>query len=205
METTLDLFTSKDPDHPSISTPFSVGDYSYATDGFIMVRMPRMAHIPERDDAPLVSFITIAPRNETWHKLTQEIPALTFTRCDNCDGTGDVAVCHECHGEKILLFNSSFNQYTIECLTCKGVGHLTGQRDGAISCDNCDGLGKYPDDDARILLEPLGVFVALRELTLLDKLPNVRVAYLSEDVVSFRFDGGDGCVSTAPPAEDAQQ
>ena len=39
-------------DRAGIATPFSIGEYTYATNGHIMVRVPRIADIPERTDAP---------------------------------------------------------------------------------------------------------------------------------------------------------
>lgn len=50
----LDLshFCCTEDDRPYLKQPWSRGDFTYATDGRVMVRVPRRSDIPENEDAP---------------------------------------------------------------------------------------------------------------------------------------------------------
>lgn len=42
-----ELSAFSEPDNPKMCGPFSLGQYSYATNGHILVRVPRLADVPE--------------------------------------------------------------------------------------------------------------------------------------------------------------
>ena len=46
----LRLFCGEYPGE--VRTPWSFGKFTYASDGFKLVRVPRVSDVPERDDAP---------------------------------------------------------------------------------------------------------------------------------------------------------
>lgn len=52
MELDLTPFCSRDKVRFNLLAPFSVGEYTHATDGRLIVAVPRRADVPERSDAP---------------------------------------------------------------------------------------------------------------------------------------------------------
>lgn len=95
----LRLFCSADRLRPYLHKPFSYGDWSYATNGYIMVRVPRRDDVPERKEGTGAEKI-FAERGE---------PALLPTRitlakpkfeeceeCEACDARGRVHNCPSC-------------------------------------------------------------------------------------------------------------
>ena len=89
--------------HNNMSKPYSRGDYTYATNGHVLIRVPRINRIPEIPKAPSA--------DKLWpvSKLTDyEIPAFStpaFRPCPYCEGEGkwgNGVTCDECEGEKQL-------------------------------------------------------------------------------------------------------
>ena len=82
-----------------LATPFSIGEFTYATNGHILVRVPRLADIPERTDAPPPAKV-----EEVFNHYKgdyQPIPAvgpIKTKSCPVCKGTGKVQTCPECDG-----------------------------------------------------------------------------------------------------------
>jgi len=91
-----------------MTMPWSAGQYTYATNGHIMVRVPRLEDAPERKDAPkglgkktLDEAINVTP------KKFFPIPSVSpkYQECPDCGGTGMVKPygkkikCDECNGE----------------------------------------------------------------------------------------------------------
>jgi hypothetical protein len=73
----LEVFCDpNDPSRPWLGQPFSAGAWTYATDGHIMVRVPRLDDIAESPDA--------APKAES-HR--ERCPSCNC-KCHRCDGTG---------------------------------------------------------------------------------------------------------------------
>lgn len=103
----LQRFCSDDESRPSICHPFSQEKWTYATDGRLMIRVPRLADVPEYDDAPKRVDATIfgkQPITGDWFKIP-ELPT-EKTRCDQCGGggececgCGDIHKCGSCDGE----------------------------------------------------------------------------------------------------------
>lgn len=100
-----------EPSRPYLHSPFSRGDFTYATDGRIMVRIARVASIT-RDaeqiktlDKPLEG-----AENATYHCLpTVDLPQVQKEPCSKCDGRGHEHDCPDCE---------------CECVACDGSGHV---------------------------------------------------------------------------------
>jgi len=83
-----------------VNIPWSRGEYTFATDGRIIVRLPRMADIPEKVDAPDALIL--------WQKVSisgdpipiPDLPPPKMMRCEDCPGesTAAIAECEECNG-----------------------------------------------------------------------------------------------------------
>lgn len=90
--------------------PVSVGDYTYATNGHIMVRVPRRpeveeapANTPKKLDTPFPS-----PLPRAWRPVgTTPIPVDVMGPCDDCSGRGLMHACPSCQ---------------CACPTCDGSG-----------------------------------------------------------------------------------
>ena len=48
----ISKFCSKDSTRSSINSPYSLGEYTYATNGHIIIRLPRIDDIKENPEAP---------------------------------------------------------------------------------------------------------------------------------------------------------
>lgn len=113
----LKAFCATEPWRPQLSEPWSAGERTYASDGFVMVRVPRIAEVPYVtdifafedtrskgnrifDDAkkadhtprPLIIAYTLPPPEECrWCEGSGKEPEpwpLEFVDCDECDGSG---------------------------------------------------------------------------------------------------------------------
>src|SRR5689334_6461837 len=91
----LRQFCSTDPFRPDIQTPWSRGEHTYATNGHIIIRVPIMPNVAERE---------VAPNAETIFRLTAlqtdlrslrriEFSEITKEVCPYCDGRGSE---HDC-------------------------------------------------------------------------------------------------------------
>lgn len=105
--TDLQKFCSTDETRPSICRPFSQGTWTYSTDGRVIVRVPRMAEVPEYPDSPANCDKHIFggnPITEEWFKIPADI-STEPEKCGRCKGTGEcececgnVHDCGNCEG-----------------------------------------------------------------------------------------------------------
>lgn len=202
----LQKFCSDDEDKKNIVTPFSVGEFSYATCGKIIVRVPRLEGIPERDDAPQVD----APPLDGlffqepghWHNLP--VVAVAKEVCGPCSGVGKVLTCPECEGDGEVSLSTDYNDYDEqECKSCRGNGVLSEAKwkelmrrinaNPEATCENCGGSGSvFPGI-------PVQIGEAVFNDYLLDKLAGlpgpVEIGPFEPlTAARFRFSGGDGLI-----------
>lgn len=106
----LSQFCSKDESRPYICAPFSFGDFTYATNGHILVRVARRPECGEQDvlmEASLGKIIACHDGAEFEPLPAFIVPAEERTECTECDGSGkehsDCKCCRhkcpECEGE----------------------------------------------------------------------------------------------------------
>lgn len=177
------------PDNSMMNVPFSFGAHTYATNGHIIVRVPKLP------DAEEGSFL-----NEKAAMMFDAIPDLSgmvelpelsdeeAETCRVCGGTGKTEVCPECNGEGAFTFSTNFNDYECECLSCNGQGEVKGRGQ---TCGTCYGTGKKPEWK-RISIGSSGFATCYLRL-MRDNLPGVKI--LPNEPVNacyFQFDGGDG-------------
>ena len=75
--------------------PWSAGEYTYATNGHIMMRVARLTGVPENEAAPdCAALISKIPAAVNWIPIP-ELVALPYVECDKCHGTG-IATCPTC-------------------------------------------------------------------------------------------------------------
>jgi len=131
---------------PTISTPWSAGDKSYATNGFILVIVPRVAEIPERTNTVnIAKVLDMNPMpDEGWEKAPG-IDGLNVPECPKCKGKERPSeVCEECDGSGVVDLSNEWHDYECECKSSHGDGEIGG-------CRTCHGTG-YLTDEARIHL-----------------------------------------------------
>lgn len=180
------------PDYPKMAGPFSFGDYSYATNGHILVRVPRLADVPEWEAL-----------NEKVARLFEglDFPALTAALveipdfpqpepepCPVCGGTGKISTCPECGGDGEVTFENDFHEYECDCLTCYGSGKVSGHES---LCGDCNGTGKRKVTE---MIEVGCTGFSSHYLNLMrERLPGVKIAPTGPEKPNyFKWDGGDG-------------
>jgi hypothetical protein len=191
----LNKFCSKSMLRMQLHLPWSVGDFSFATNGYIIVRVPGRPNIAGRDDAPKAEKLFAdhlsgkAPTGSP-----PDISAFKSETCPACLGSGAVMPCDDCEGEGVT--------HGEECDACEGEG-LTAIPDGEDPKDQeecliCDGSGSVFDlprgNHTSVEVAP-GHYVAARYLAVLNSLPSTvwNIAdRASDSPIPFWFDGGDG-------------
>src|SRR3990172_12374008 len=171
---TLKKFCATDALHPNLATPWSAGEYSLATNGHVLIRVPRLADVPERDDAPGTDSLFPYKEPPAWYPLAVmpnvEGPApITEKTCPDCNGTvgEEGADCPECDGDGIVEFDNLYSDYEIDCKTCDGERKIK-------KCETCKSTGKIEVKS----LNPVAVAGAhfqLHYLLLLKGLPNCNI------------------------------
>lgn len=96
----------------NIEAPWSTGGHTYATNGHLIVRIPRLADVPENPNAPDIGKLFPYANPTEWFALADIVlPKTKKADCPECNGDGNFR--HE------------------DCPDCEG--H---------KCDNCEGAGK---------------------------------------------------------------
>lgn len=163
-EVDLKQFCSED--RFGLLNPFSIGKFTYASNGHIMVRVPRRDDVQENSAAPSHEkveryFIGFDPSLFQPHQAI-DIPE-NHVVCLDCDGSGKEHHCKNCD---------------FPCDSCDGSGVLVGQI-GRISV--CIGAAYFDAEYVRLIQ-------SLPNL-------KVVVPSTKEDIaMPFSFDGGEGCL-----------
>lgn len=167
---TIDLspFVSKDESRPSICAPFSIGEWTYATDGRILIRVPRREDVPENPSAP--------------QKATTLIPT----------DVGPFVPLPEFEEYPLHLLDNEK-----ECQACEGHGYIACPTCGNEErCEVCYGSGMLDNAPPYVAVQIGEHHFSNHYLTLLKGLPNVKIAVneKEESPAAFQFDGGAGCL-----------
>lgn len=172
-------------DNRCIDTPFSQGKFSYATDGFIALRVPKISGIRE-SATPKIEML---PWSKLGHvdNFVAGPPLGIAKNCPSCHGKGSVTSCDECDGAGNLYFETEFNDYEPTCESCNGTGKGLGN---GHTCGSCD--GSKIDRSQSITWRDKCVGRLL--MAKLKTLPNVRfdISGAPLDPIGLVFNGGDG-------------
>lgn len=126
-----------------LSKPFSFGDYTYATNGHVAIRVPRREDVAENADAPNLTIQPLFAKADDF--VMASLPSIDLSNvavakcatcrgrksgveCPYCRGTGEHQCdcdhcemdCDECHGEGIEYRDRSGEQ--VNCADCEGTG-----------------------------------------------------------------------------------
>jgi hypothetical protein len=175
-----------------LSAPFSRGTYSYATNGHIIVRVPRICEDAEA----------------TWPKIENVTAAITHASLSPLPvlDVEDAFECPTCKGFGVVRPHMAFGYQCEGCKKCTW-GYVPARKpcDDQEVCDTCEGRKVTWPKEAKIMLTPRCA-IAPRYYRLIASLPNPRIDLTVDCVstswekdqalngVSFAFDGGDGLV-----------
>lgn len=160
----LKPFCSTAEIRPDLLDPWSHGEYTYATNGFIAVRVPRRPDAADKSSegescaGTVDSYLTgvetadMAPLPDV---EPPAVPAYVPTPCMPCAGTGreHVTQCRDCRGAGMHECQTCHHED--ECETCHGSGQIvraaTTEDDPkqVVDCDECGGTGDTGDHDHR--------------------------------------------------------
>jgi len=158
----LEPFCGKEGTCSYLHHPFSRDEFTFATDGRICVRVPRIAGIPERD--------LINPIKLPWDQAAEfsPLPELKLP-----PQTTDIAPC-DCYEGKI----HECPNCECECESCDGSGDIKVNSDDDKSID----ILALPFGLRYVRLVTTLPNVQIAKIALRDSLTGIR----------FKFDGGDG-------------
>lgn len=202
MQTAIDItqFCNAHDPRTSLRQPWTLGEYTYASDGHSIIRVPRIADITGEG----VSIIHLPWDHDSiteWHPVPSDIPDSRRVECKSCEGTGKIITCEDCNGDGEVQYEySSLSGKTydadIECPVCEGRGKMNG--DGE-RCEDCDGHG-YSFESVAVKVEYLGLYVSNHLLKRVKDLPGVMISIKGIatphdlPIVRFKFDGGVGLI-----------
>jgi hypothetical protein len=171
--------------------PFSFGDFTYATNGHILVRVPRRSDVPEWEalnekTAVLFDEIDYTAANAALTEIP-DFPQPEPVACKICKGSGKVSKCPECDGEGEVTVSNDWHDYECECLTCHGEGKVHGTD---ATCFACDGTG-MKKVMKRVAMGCTGF--SSHYLTMMKELPGMKISPTSEIGPNyFKWGEGDG-------------
>ena len=165
--------------------PFSIGNYTYVTDGFILIKVLRISEFAENPKAPDPEKIDCERNPQKWYPV-ENIRTPKSVDCEVCVGQGKNFVCPECNGDGTVWLSNNYSEYPgIDCNYCNGKGKVA-------FCEECNGTGKVTQQKP---MDFNGVIFDQRYLALLSKLPNCKIGLISKTATTpFKFDGGSGII-----------
>lgn len=204
----LQKFCSDEDTRYYLRAPFSRGDFTYATDGYIGVRVPRIADVTNEEGPDFEKLMSsTAPAVNT-----QPFPAVVvpprgpkpLRPCKDCDGLGYIKQCSHCQGQGETDCYACGHE--CGCEHCDGSGVLdvmvidgkpsiAKDHADAIPCEDCDGEGVIVDDYKLLPIEIApGLFFSDEVIPKLQTLPGLKLDLRPFDGAPhrFEFDGGDG-------------
>lgn len=206
MQTAIDLtqFCNANDPREFIRTPFSDDQYTYATDGHIIIRVPRIPEITVPGGTTLPQWKQMPWDHDTlteWHPLPSEIPNSRQVECKSCDGTGKVITCEDCDGDGEVEYTyDSLSGKTydadLECPVCDGRGKMNGNGE---RCEDCDGHG-HRFEAVAVKVESFGLYVSNQLLQRVKDFPGIVIAIKGpvtpNDLppIRFRFSEGVGII-----------
>lgn len=187
----------------ALNTPFSNAEHTYATNGHVFIRVPKIASI-ENDEmysfdkaiASLEKYI-VGFEGLVFHPIG-DLPPLAYKSCDTCDGVGQVHAekeCMECRGFGEVKFSNSYNDYEIECKSCEG-SCVVEDTSKLVPCSTCEGQKQVLDSELnRMTFTNNGASsdvdsAYVREFA---DLPNAVCAVVGKGL-AIKFDGGSGFI-----------
>ncbi len=189
-----------------MSAPFNWQGYTYATNGYILIRVPFAAgvlssFVPPPGFQAIIQLLEQEPAEWVSCPIVVEPPS---EKCPVCDGTGTAYLCPEC-GEGLVEISTPYNYYgERDCKSCAGKGQIPKdevermQRQGRESFEVVTGPCESCTDGSIYHVKGVAVgrsFFSDRYLNWLGQLPSCEVGVTGpESIALFRFVGGRGAI-----------
>ena len=181
----LKKFVSQGDPREYMRSPFNRGEWTYATNGHIAVRVPKIDGVealPKKHIPNLEGLFQSASGNDFIVLPTLPTPE----NCQMCNGTGVAYECEECDGDGEFEHGS----HTYKCKECGGHGQVAYSGGIDTVCRHCGGAGvtRYKP------MQVGGSHFDLFYLHLINGLPEAKFAPGARqlDMARFVFDGGEG-------------
>lgn len=184
----LKQFCADGNDFRGLGHPYSDGQYTYASNGHIAVRVPLREPADDgqtKIGASIIRATQALFNDESLFVECGPIPACSMPNdsiCPFCLGEGIYSKCPDCDGFGIV----EYDEREETCDTCEG-------KRTDVVCNGCNGSGKH--FFARIkLTKQIGI--AWGYLRIIESLPDAQINLSggAADVIRFRFSGGLGAV-----------
>ncbi len=208
-----------------LQAPFSAGDWTYATNGHMAVRVARRDDVAETADEYAKAAVALERTFSSagtfpWRPLDVVIPEVKLERCGICRGLARGVACSACKGEG--SHRCDCKHCTASCEDCDGSGiaraPMDTPSDNLRACMVCDGRGTVRDtrhvffgnglalraEYLRLVLSlPGPVFMAVRDDATPHKFFKTELAHAPQ---LFRFAGGMAAIAPVrcgtPPLPD---
>ena len=198
----LQSFSSADKDRPKINEPWSDGEFSYATDGHILVRIPRQEGIRDASEVPDGALDMERFKEDLTREIKDwySVPDIEVKKeiCPQCNGSGKAYTCPECDGMRYVTASTDYSDYDdLDCATCNTTGIISEKEAKRLSipeeyfkCDRCSGTGYVlPNEKTKIGSAYFSNCLLVR----LSELPNCEIGVFDADMpAQIKFDGGIG-------------
>lgn len=191
---TLQHFCASD-ERPTIAQPWSDEQWSYASDGRILLRVPRLDDVPENPESPKMrppDFSFEPPPSPDWLPM----PEFNYHKrdCNACSGRGKFDKCPSCRGRK-YLYCECFDCGDVHEYICPACGDTDeAYIDGDLYCMVCEGTGRIEDNESSVLVK--GIRLSTYYLNLIRAhLTDIQLLPLAgkpSPQSLIRFDGGMG-------------
>jgi hypothetical protein len=180
-----------------INKPFSQGGWTYATEGHVCIRVPRIQGIPEQGKPEAYKLFDDAEQRTVmmWQPLPEFV--LTVEDCDYCHGKGYLKLCPRWDNPKLKCYDGD-NDFCLKYSENCTIGADFKEK-GSLMCEECEGKGTIEQQGNIIVDGAEGkVRVSAIFLNMIKDLPNVQIAPHSEDTaIRIKFDGGEGLLMPA--------
>jgi len=133
----------------NLKKPWSLDQWTYASNGHIAIRVPRRDDVPENPKAPEIEQHFALAETLEFKPFTLSIPPLDYPNCSTCGGRGWGVTCRACNGTG--EHNCDCDYCDRQCSECDGYCIEPADSDDVpekdrIPCEECDGSGKRPDE-----------------------------------------------------------
>jgi|GEM_PF-2491383 hypothetical protein len=177
MTLNINHFCDPDDSRTYLTRPFQLNGRTIASNGHVFVSMPEHGDYEQCPDDYLSKFLSVIEESQQG-ELVPMPGNLLFPEtkdCPYCLGIGRSSKqdCRECEGTGVVCWNSGFNDYEAECLSCNGDGIIVAIG-GDQACSGCMGAGVVYEPDSHV--EILKLWINPKYLLLIINEPGLELA-----------------------------